>query len=77
MIDQGIRRTMPLRRFATLDAVSNAPAYLLSDYASFVTGKAFVIAEGQWRTGADYWGRIQQMAPFISRALVLMGLPPP
>jgi NAD(P)-dependent dehydrogenase (short-subunit alcohol dehydrogenase family) len=60
---EGIRKTIPLRRFATLEEVSNAAAYLLSDYASYVTGEAFVIDGGQWLSGADYWGRIKQMMP--------------
>jgi NAD(P)-dependent dehydrogenase (short-subunit alcohol dehydrogenase family) len=62
-IEEGVRRTIPLRRFATLEEVANAASYLLSDYASYVTGEAFVIDGGQWLSGADYWGRIQQMAP--------------
>jgi NAD(P)-dependent dehydrogenase (short-subunit alcohol dehydrogenase family) len=62
-IEEGIRKTIPLRRFATLDEVANAASYLLSDFASYVTGEAFVIDGGQWLSGADYWGRIKQMAP--------------
>ena len=62
-IMEGIKRTIPLRRFATLEEVANAAAYLLSDYASYVTGEAFVIDGGQWLSGADYWGRIKQMMP--------------
>jgi NAD(P)-dependent dehydrogenase (short-subunit alcohol dehydrogenase family) len=63
MIEEGIRRTIPLRRFATLEEVANAASYLLSDYAAYVTGEAFVIDGGQWLSGADYWGRIKMMAP--------------
>ena len=63
MIEEGIRRTIPLRRFASLEEVANAAAYLLSDYASYVTGENFVIDGGQWLGGADYWGRLKQMAP--------------
>jgi len=63
MIAEGIKRTIPLRRFATLEEVANAASYLLSDYAGYVTGEAFVIDGGQWLSGADYWGRIKQMAP--------------
>jgi NAD(P)-dependent dehydrogenase (short-subunit alcohol dehydrogenase family) len=62
-IEEGIRRTIPLRRFATLDEIAHAASYLLSDYASYVTGEAFVIDGGQWLGGADYWGRIKAMAP--------------
>jgi NAD(P)-dependent dehydrogenase (short-subunit alcohol dehydrogenase family) len=58
---EGIRRTIPLRRFATLEEVAQASSYLLSDYASYVTGEEFVIDGGQWLSGADYWGRIRQM----------------
>ena len=63
MIEEGIRRTIPLRRFAQLEEVANAASYLLSDYSSYVTGENFVIDGGQWLSGADYWGRVQQMAP--------------
>jgi len=62
-IEEGIRRTIPLRRFAQLEEVANAASYLLSDYASYVTGENFVIDGGQWLSGADYWGRVKQMAP--------------
>jgi NAD(P)-dependent dehydrogenase (short-subunit alcohol dehydrogenase family) len=60
-IEEGIRRTIPARRFANLEEIANAASYLLSDYASYVTGEAFVIDGGQWLSGADYWGRIKQM----------------
>lgn len=62
-IMEGIRQTIPLRRFATLEEVAQSASYLLSDYASYVTGESFCIDGGQWLSGADYWGRIRQMAP--------------
>src|SRR5436190_2566949 len=62
-IEEGIKRTIPLRRFATLDEIANAASYLLSDYAGYVTGEAFVIDGGQWLSGADYWTRLKQMVP--------------
>jgi NAD(P)-dependent dehydrogenase (short-subunit alcohol dehydrogenase family) len=62
-VEEGIRRTIPLRRFASLEEIAQAATYLLSDYASYVTGEAFVIDGGQWLSGADYWGRIRMMAP--------------
>ena len=61
-IVEGIRRTVPLRRWATLEEVANAAVYLLSDYASYITGEALVIDGGQWLGGADYWGRIREMS---------------
>ena len=62
-IEEGIRKTIPLRRFANLEEIANAACYLLSDYASYVTGEAMVIDGGQWLSGADYWTRVRQMAP--------------
>lgn len=63
MVEEGIRRTIPLRRFANLEEIAQAASYLLSDYASYVTGEVLVMDGGQWLSGADYWGRIKQMAP--------------
>ena len=60
-IMEGIRRTIPLRRFGTLDEVAHAASYLLSDYAAYVTGEELAIDGGQWLSGADYWGRIREM----------------
>jgi NAD(P)-dependent dehydrogenase (short-subunit alcohol dehydrogenase family) len=63
MIMEGIRKTIPLRRFATLEEVAQAASYLLSDYSSYVTGENFVIDGGQWLSGADYFTRLKQMMP--------------
>jgi NAD(P)-dependent dehydrogenase (short-subunit alcohol dehydrogenase family) len=63
MIMEGIRKTIPLRRFASLEEVANAASYLLSDYSSYVTGENFVIDGGQWLSGADYFTRLKQMMP--------------
>lgn len=63
MIVEGIRKTIPLRRFATLEEVANAAVYLLSDYASYVTGEEFVIDGGQWLSCSDYFTRVKQMLP--------------
>src|SRR5260221_14763425 len=63
MIEEGIRKTIPLQRFAALEEVANAATYLLSDYAAYVTGEAMVIDGGQWLSGADYWSRVKQKVP--------------
>lgn len=63
MIMEGIRKTIPLRRFANLEEVANAASYLLSEHASYVTGENFVIDGGQWLSGADYFTRLKQMMP--------------
>ena len=63
MIMEGIRKTIPLRRFATLEEVAQAASYLLSDYSSYITGENFVIDGGQWLSGSDYFTRLKQMVP--------------
>lgn len=63
MIMEGIRKTIPLRRFANLEEIAQSASYLLSDYASYVTGENFVIDGGQWLSGADYFTRLKQMMP--------------
>ncbi len=62
-IAEGIRKTIPLRRFANLEEIAQAASYLLSDYASYVSGENFVIDGGQWLSGADYFTRLKQMMP--------------
>ena len=59
-VAEGIRKTIPLGRFAQLEEIANAAAYLCSDFASYVTGENFVIDGGQWLSGSDYWGRLRQ-----------------
>jgi NAD(P)-dependent dehydrogenase (short-subunit alcohol dehydrogenase family) len=63
MIEEGIRKTIPLRRFANLEEIAHAASYLLSDYSSYMTGENFVIDGGQWLSGSDYFTRIKQMIP--------------
>ncbi len=68
MIMEGIRKTIPLRRFANLEEIAQSASYLLSDYASYVTGENFVIDGGQWLSGADYFTRLKQMVPAPGRS---------
>ena len=63
MIMEGIRKTIPLRRFANLEEIANAATYMLSDYASYMTGENLVIDGGQWLSGSDYFTRLKQMVP--------------
>jgi NAD(P)-dependent dehydrogenase (short-subunit alcohol dehydrogenase family) len=63
MIMEGIRKTIPLRRFANLEEIAQAGSYMLSDYSSYMTGENFVIDGGQWLSGADYFTRLKQMMP--------------
>lgn len=63
MIMEGIRKTIPLRRFGNLEEIAQAASYLFSDYSSYMTGENFVIDGGQWLSGADYFTRLKQMIP--------------
>ena len=62
-IMEGIRQTIPLRRFGNLEEAAHAASYLLSDFASYITGENLVIDGGQWLSGADYFTRLKQMMP--------------
>jgi NAD(P)-dependent dehydrogenase (short-subunit alcohol dehydrogenase family) len=39
---------VPLRRIGTPEEIAQASAYLVSDYASFITGEVLVMDGGQW-----------------------------
>jgi NAD(P)-dependent dehydrogenase (short-subunit alcohol dehydrogenase family) len=60
---EGIRKTIPLRRFGLMEEIVNGAVYLLSDYSAYVTGENLVIDGGQWLSGADYFTRLKQMMP--------------
>jgi NAD(P)-dependent dehydrogenase (short-subunit alcohol dehydrogenase family) len=47
-IRERILRRIPLARFGTETDVANACAYLVSDYASFVTGDVLSVDGGAW-----------------------------
>ena len=66
MIMEGIRKTIPLRRFANLEEVAQSASYLLSDYASYVTGEAWVIAGGLGVRGGDYFRRLTLLVPWCA-----------
>lgn len=63
MIMEGIRKTIPVRRFAAPEEIAHAASYLLSDYAAYITGENLVIDGGQWLSGSDYFTRLKQMMP--------------
>lgn len=45
---EAMRAEIPLGRMGTTEEVADAAAYLVSDYASWVTGANFVIDGGRW-----------------------------
>jgi NAD(P)-dependent dehydrogenase (short-subunit alcohol dehydrogenase family) len=49
-----VLRRVPLRRFGREDEVANACAYLVSDYAGYVTGDVLTIDGGAWLEGGMF-----------------------
>jgi NAD(P)-dependent dehydrogenase (short-subunit alcohol dehydrogenase family) len=45
---EALKRAVPLQRFASPEEVANAALYLVSDYASYVSGDVLVIDGGRW-----------------------------
>jgi NAD(P)-dependent dehydrogenase (short-subunit alcohol dehydrogenase family) len=47
-LEERVRRSIPLQRFARLGEVADAAAYLVSDHAAYVTGECLTIDGGGW-----------------------------
>ena len=47
-LEDRVRRSIPLKRFATRDEVAEAIAWLVSDAASYVTGECLTMDGGAW-----------------------------
>jgi len=62
-----VEDSVPLKRFGQPIEVANTAAYLVSDYASFITGEALVIDGGQWLGQGHYVGEIERLMTGGSR----------
>jgi NAD(P)-dependent dehydrogenase (short-subunit alcohol dehydrogenase family) len=47
-IREHVLRRVPLRRFGTPDEIAHACAYLVSDYAAYITGDVLTVDGGAW-----------------------------
>jgi NAD(P)-dependent dehydrogenase (short-subunit alcohol dehydrogenase family) len=47
-LEEQVRQSIPLKRFATTGEVANAAAYLVSDHASYITGDVMTLDGGGW-----------------------------
>src|SRR5437867_285143 len=47
-LEDRVRRSIPLRRFASLQEIADASLYLLSEYASYITGEVLTLDGGAW-----------------------------
>jgi hypothetical protein len=45
---ESVRRSIPLQRFARLQEVADAAAYLVSDHAGYITGEVLTMDGGGW-----------------------------
>ncbi len=49
-----VRKSVALGRFGTPEEIAQAAAYLVSDYASYITGEVLTIDGGQWLNVKQY-----------------------
>jgi NAD(P)-dependent dehydrogenase (short-subunit alcohol dehydrogenase family) len=56
-----VEEAVPLKRFGQSIEIARAASYLVSDYASFVTGEALVIDGGQWLGHGHYLGALERL----------------
>lgn len=54
---------IPLGRFGEHQELSNLAAYLLSDYAAYVTGACVTIDGGAWLRGAGQFNHLESLSP--------------
>lgn len=47
-LEERVKRSIPLKRFATREEVAEAAAWLVSDAASYVTGECLTMDGGAW-----------------------------
>lgn len=69
MAEQGKRR-IPLGRYGEHEELANLAAYLVSDYASYVTGDVVTIDGGAWLAGAGEFNALAMADPEAVKPLV-------
>ena len=62
-----VRRAIPLRRFARLEEVADAAAWLVSDHAAYVTGDVLTIDGGGWLGRGVLSGAMEDAVPVVKR----------
>ncbi|MGD9723498.1 MAG: SDR family oxidoreductase [Pirellulales bacterium] len=57
------REKIPLGRFGEYQELSNLAAYLLSDFAAYITGACVTIDGGSWLRGAGMFNDMERVSP--------------
>jgi NAD(P)-dependent dehydrogenase (short-subunit alcohol dehydrogenase family) len=60
--ESDIAQRVPLGRYGEHDELANLAAYLLSDYASYITGTCVTIDGGAWLRGAGMFNELERVS---------------
>jgi NAD(P)-dependent dehydrogenase (short-subunit alcohol dehydrogenase family) len=60
--ESDIAQRVPLGRYGDHDELANLAAYLLSDYASYITGTCVTIDGGAWLRGAGMFNELERVS---------------
>jgi NAD(P)-dependent dehydrogenase (short-subunit alcohol dehydrogenase family) len=69
-IEEEGKRHVPLKRYGEPEELANLAAYLVSDYAAYITGDVITIDGGRWLAGAGEFNRLAMMDPEIVKPIV-------
>lgn len=58
---EGMIKRIPLRRVGEKDELANLAAYLVSDYAAYITGEVVTIDGGEWLYGAGQFNILEDV----------------
>jgi len=64
------KQRIPLKRFGEHEELTNLAAYLVSDYAGYITGEAVTIDGGRWLGGTGDFNQLAMMEPAEIKPLV-------
>ena len=66
-LEERVRRSIPLQRFATTGEVADAAAWLVSDHAGYVTGEVLTLDGGGWLGRGVLTGAPDEAIPSVRR----------
>jgi NAD(P)-dependent dehydrogenase (short-subunit alcohol dehydrogenase family) len=69
-IAQAGKERIPLKRYGEPDELANLAAYLVSDYAAYMTGESVTIDGGAWLAGASEFNSLAMMDPQTVKPLI-------